>query len=837
MFSTSISFKLYVLLFALTASMSAVYAETSVIADLDVEYTNEFYVIKAQSPLHSSNKIKNQAYRQEALTFDTDRDPVDVILRRTYDLAKHIKTLPGAPDLKELQAKLDQLSSRSAKTDVKNEATRLELFKKIAHVRRRITLSNPLLDFSKILLVKSRLSNNWHCCDQYFGKNFSLGGGVYLLSDVLGDEPKLTDILANAVVQNGRLKGQKLEGSFLSPELSFDGKEILFAHTECEGSDWSSERSFQIFRVNIDGTGLTQLTDGSWNDFDPCYLPNGRIVFISERRGGFGRCHGRPVPTYTLFSMNRDGGDIVPLSYHETNEWNPSVNNDGMIVYTRWDYIDRGDCIAHHPWITFPDGRDPRAIHGNFPSNRRDRPDAEMNIRAIPGSHLYVATASPHHGRSFGSLVIFDPRIEDDGAMAPVKRLTPYSLFPEVERGPNTTISKLSIYGTAYPLSEDYFLCVAAPRQMAPEENIAENLSEQNKRKQVSYGIYILDSFGNRELIYRDPSIHSVDPIPLRLRSRPPIIPHATDVGLPETTGVEPAKMPENTTGTILCMNVYDSRKPWPKGTKIKTLRIIQLYPKATYDVNKPDIGIGSESLTRGVLGEVPVEEDGSVRFTVPAGKSIYFQAIDENGMAIQSMQSATYVHPGESLTCQGCHEPKHKAGSAPRRLAEAAKRGPRKLTPGPAGSQPVTFPQLVQPILDKKCVGCHAKEEKAPDLSGTMMTWNRPGYGGGVTKWSASYIALTTDNYTEANPQKGFAFSFSARPPGRMPAETIPGQFGAGASKLYQMLTKGHHDVKLTPEELKKIILWLDCNSNFYGAYHDLEKQVKGEVVLPLIE
>ena len=825
----------FCVLFAVAAFFDGAYAQQSVIADLDTEYTNEFYVIKNQS--HPGNsKLTEQVYRPDSLTLDMDRDPADVIFRRAEALAMHIETLPGAPDLKELKGRLDKFGARVKKTNVKDIPARLKLFKDIAYVRREITLSNPLLDFSKILLVKSRLSNNWHCCDQYFGKNFSPGGGVYLLSDVLGDEPKLTDILANAVVQNGRLKGQKLEGSFLSPELSFDGKEILFAHTSCKDSDWSSGRSFHIFRVNVDGTDLRQLTDGSWNDFDPCWLPNGRIVFISERRGGFGRCHPRPVPTYTLFSMNRDGGDIVPLSYHETNEWNPSINNDGMIVYTRWDYIDRGDCIAHHPWITFPDGRDPRAIHGNYPTKRHHRPDAEMNVRAIPDSHLYVATAAPHHGRSFGSLVIFDRRIEDDGAMAPVKRLTPNALFPEVERGPNTTISKLSIYGTAWPLSEDYFLCVAAPRQMVPEENIAENPSEQNKRKQVTYGVYILDSFGNRELIYRDPSIHSVDPTPLRLRRRPPIIPHATDVGLPETTGVEPAKIPENATGTILCMNVYDSTKPWPKDTKIKALRIIQIYPKATYDVNKPDIGIGSESLARGVLGEVPVEEDGSVRFTVPAGKTIYFQAIDENGMAIQSMQSATYVHPGESLTCQGCHEPKHKAG-APRRLAEAIKHKPYKLTPGVDGSQPLTFPRLVQPILDKKCVGCHAKEEKAPNLSGEMTTWVRKGYGGGKSKWSNSYISLTTGDYSEGNPQKGFAFSFSARPPGRMPSKTTPGEFGAKASKLYQMLSKGHHDVKLTDEELKRITLWLDCNSNFFGAYHDLEKQAKGQVVLPLIE
>ena len=146
-------------------------------------------------------------------------------------------------------------------------------------------------------------------------------------------------------------------------------------------------------------------------------LPNGRVMFISERRGGFGRCHGRPVPTYTLHSMQPDGSDITCLSFHDTNEWQPSVTHDGMVIYTRWDYVDRGDCIAHHPWITYPDGRDPRALHGNYPTLRGVRPDMEMDIRAIPGSQKFVATAAQHHGQAYGSLVVFDPRIPDDGAV------------------------------------------------------------------------------------------------------------------------------------------------------------------------------------------------------------------------------------------------------------------------------------------------------------------------------------------------------------------------------------------------------------------------------------
>ena len=107
--------------------------------------------------------------------------------------------------------------------------------------------------------------------------------------------------------------------------------------------------------------------------------------------------------------MAADGSDITCLSFHETNEWHPSVTNDGRIIYTRWDYVDRLGCTAHHPWITTLDGRDSRAVHGNF-APRNARPDMELDCRAIPGSQKFVATAAPHHGQAYGSLVLVDPQ-------------------------------------------------------------------------------------------------------------------------------------------------------------------------------------------------------------------------------------------------------------------------------------------------------------------------------------------------------------------------------------------------------------------------------------------
>ncbi|MBT3202245.1 MAG: hypothetical protein HN350_20275 [Phycisphaerales bacterium] len=757
---------------------------------------------------------KNQLANPQWAPLPSETDAASLVARRTGLMLADIKKMKGTPSL---AAEAKALAALSAKAKA-GGGDRTALLGEICKVQRKIAFANPLLKgIDKLLFVKRDQTSN-HICDQYFGNKQRPGGSLYVLSDPFGAKPTLRDILENSVVQKGRLKGKKLAGgSIITPDLSYDAKTIMFAYAQPgRGNVWTPERSFHLFKVNVDGSGLEQLTDGKWNDFDPCFMPNGRIAFISERRGGFGRCHPRPVPTYTLHSMLPDGSDIVALSYHETNEWNPSIDHNGMIVYSRWDYIDRGDCIAHHPWITFPDGRDPRAIHGNYPSNRRARPDAEHHIRAIPGSTRYFATAVPHHGQAFGSLIIFDPHVEDDGAMAPVKRFTPEEKFPETEGGSGR-------YATPWPLNEHYVLCSYNPG----------GLRDRNNRP----ALYLLDGFGNRVLIHRDAKYISQDPIPLRPRKMPPVIPHKTQNGFP-VGHPKQGQAATVKTATIQCMNVYNGQKAWPEGTKIKALRVYQIFPKPTIKVNVPDIGVGSETLVRGVLGTVPVEEDGSVNFTAPAGKLIFFQALDENGMAVQSMQSVTYTHPGETLTCLGCHESRHKT-SAPTSVKTALKRKPSTLKRDVDGSYPVSYARLVQPVLDKKCVPCHTKnaKKKAPNLTGQPDQWKRGGYGGGNPTWTKSYISLTIDSkYTEGGPQKGFAFAFSARPPGRTPTRTFPGQFGARGSKLYPHLQK-HHDLKLTPEELHRITLWLDSNSLFYGAYHKLEEQRKGELIMPPLE
>ena len=702
------------------------------------------------------------------------------LAERLHDGAKGDVLAPLEKALRALKNGLDEPAL--------SDSDRRALYLEARWLCRRIAFSNPLLEFDELLFIERHdAAGVFHMCDQYYGFNAVPGGGLFILREPFSDTPSLRNVLEDSAVEAGRLAGTRLAGgAFLSPELSFDGTEILFAYTQAQGKDleWSPTSSYHLFRVGVDGSGLVQLTDGSWNDFDPCYLPSGRVVFVSERRGGYLRC-GRHCPTYTMFSMAPDGGDIRTLSYHETHEWHPSVNHDGMLVYTRWDYVDRDTNIAHHIWTCFPDGRDPRTSHGNYPDAREERPWMEMSIRAIPGSHKYVATAAAHHGHAFGSLVMIDPRVRDDGAMAQLTRLTPEVPFPEAEKNLRP-IEECMVYGTPWPLSEDDYLCAYDPTSK-------------------NHGIYWIDRFGNKELLYRNPAIAAMSPIPLRARPVPPIVPDQTEPGAE--------------TATVAVTNVYTSDFDWPSDAHVAALRIIQVLPKTTPPPNEPRIGVADQTNARAVLGTVPVETDGSAHFTVPAGRLLYFQALDEDGLAIQSMRSGAYFQPGERLVCAGCHEPKHEAPPAPREVSLALQRDPSSITPEFAEANPFSFVRLVQPVLDRKCVSCH-EEKGALDLHGNIE---------GEFGWTRSYSNLAKD----------FGFYFNVRNGSvndgvHGGVRTIAGEFGARVAPLRPYLDEGHYGVSLTSEERHRITLWLDCNSEFYGAYENTLAQAQGEIVEP---
>ena len=660
-----------------------------------------------------------------------------------------------------------------------------------------------LADLDNILFIKRQYLptqdhfSGGHMCDQYHGFNAVPGGGLFVLENVLSGSPSERNVLANSTCANGPHQGQKLEGGgFLSPDVNYDGNQIVFAYTDIGGQRgvWNEASTFHIFKVNADGSGLTQLTEGPHNDFDPVWLPDGRIAFISDRRGGFGRCHQRSVPVYTLHVMNADGTGIEAISLHETNEWHPSVDQNGLLLYTRWDYVDRGSNQVHHAWVTTPNGLDARAIGTNYATRNNVTPRMLLNIRSIPGTNKLVGTATAHHQQAYGSLVILDPDIEDDDGMAQYTVLTPDAGFPEATVGQNDDHK----YATAWPIDEDRFLVVHDPQ--SNEHGLT------NKR----FDIYLIDSQGNKKRIYGDPSISCLDPIPLAPRQVPPVIPSDR---LVEPT--EPA--------VVTLLDVYDSLLPLPPGTEITDLRVVQVYPKATPNTIEPRLGhsaiLYNDQNGRGSLGTVPVESDGSASFLLPPGKPVFFQALDADGLVVQTMRSATYAVPGSwRLTCQGCHERRYRAPRPRDRMPLAMLRAPSELQPEADGSNPISYARLVQPILDTHCADCHEGNSQTFSLS-------QGNYQSDPDRFFASYRNL--EPYIAYH---DYPYDFG-------PAVTTPGEFGARTSYLYPFLANGHQGVTLSDEELRTIAMWMDLNSDMYADGYQRDAQARGEVITPTVE
>ena len=760
--------------------------------------------------------------------------------RRVYDSQKRYANL--RPTLPDSQEQMEKMREELAKAKEEAPADpRRPLFDRACAVRREIVMANPLLQFDAIVCMleqpgKGRIMEQGRAC---WGKR-PLGGGPAILTNFKTNNAKslkIQDVLAGVTVSNGRWKGKPLRGAFSGLELSYDGTFLLFAATV-------DRMAWDVFRFTLATKKLEQLTDMPTDDFDPHELPDGRIMFTSTRRGGVGRCNLPPQSaTYTLHSMEPDGSDVIALSFHETNEWSPTVSHQGRIIYTRWDYLDRSWGAAHHLWQCFPDGRNPRNLHGNYPlphsgfqeentpfedyhnkayeitSGRYLRPDAEIGFRPVPNSQKYVATAVGHHEGFSGSLIMVDPSIPDDHIMSQVRRLTPEVQFPESEQRHRYGWADDS-YGTPWPLSEDFYLC------------------------NHLYGVYVLDRFGNREVLYNTDGgpFRVRDAVPMQARKRPPVIPPATWQG-------KRRNLPDHKRATIKVVNCYEMDTPLPEGTKVKWMRLVQVLPylntKATGGRTYRGLSRFDDSVGRMPLGVVPVEEDGSVYCEAPIECTLYFQLLDENGMAVHSMRSATYVHPGEQMTCIGCHEtPQDAAPSIGR--PEAFRRLPSKITPEvSSGIIPYNFVKLVkEPVFDKKCLPCHQKHnDKYPPKMVKDEKTNRE------TDLNASKRVPDLTYWSLANPKWIFGYpgekNHCLRRVGNGGSRTTPGRLGAHASGLMPLLKTApqHEELKktLTADDWRRITIWLDMNSNNIcwtdNDYDTINKQVAGEAVPPPID
>ncbi len=707
-------------------------------------------------------------------------------LRLAEDLGR--RGVSVAAEVQRLRQIGEQL--RQLPPGVPNESQQ-RLFLEARGAVRDLALRNPLLDFDKILFVKQAPGRFPHMSDQFYGWWSRPGGGVFLLEAFKSKEPKVRCLTADMP-----------DGSFMRPELSYDGKKVLFAYckyyakladepNKASKSNVPEDAFYHLFETSLDGGPRRQLTRGRYDDFNGVYLPDGNIIFLSTRKGmsiqcskantaatvaadlpdSYVRCGGdnyRPVPVFTLHGMDAGGENLRPLSAFENFEYTPSVANDGRILYTRWDYIDRFNGNFFSLWSTNPDGTNAQLVYGNYTA----RPQVKFEARAIPHSQKLVVTAGAHHSNIGGSLILVDRSRGMEEAM-PIVRLTPDTPFPETE----TSVD--FYYANPYPLSEEHYLVAWSDRKLPPHCRV--DGTEQNPINAT--GLYLYDAFGNLNLLYRDPQISSGCPIPVRARPRP----HAY---------ASTVQWDGQQEGNILLQNVYEGMPGVAQGT-VKRLRVVGVPPKTQPYMNQPNIGVSGEDPAKYVLGTVPVEADGSAYFRVPSGVSLFFQALDARGLAVQTMRSLTYVQPQQTLSCIGCHESRETAPSTAQ-FPVALSRGPSKLTLGPAGSWPLRFDQLVQPVLDRSCVACHKPGSKDRE---------------------AAQLDLTTPKSYENLLNFGGKDLYNLV---RERDRSLVGETPARKSKLYALLTaeKGHAGVRLDAGDLQRLITWMDVYGHRQGHY-----------------
>ncbi|MCS7304285.1 MAG: discoidin domain-containing protein [Thermoguttaceae bacterium] len=754
--------------------------------------------------------------------------PMELVMERGRLLADRLVQMGAA--IQEHREALERAASEWARlpADAPDELRRRIYFQARWAVR-RMALANPLLNFDQILFVKRIPPAFPHMSDQYYGWWSRGGGGIYILEGFRQEPVQAQTIQLpagepTAFPAAGRrdpIVGPRLRcltegwpvGSFIRPELSYDGTKVLFAyaryyphvHTipdKVNKDNLPEDAFYHLYEMRLDGGGVRRLTRGKYDHFDGRYLPDGRIVFLSTRKGqavqtpsskvqssedasarpdSYVRCGGdnaRPVPVYTLHLMDSDGGNLRPISAFENFEWYPAVAWDGRILYARWDYIDRpnGDFLSL--WSTNPDGTNPQLVYGNF----THRPQCVFQARPIPGSTKLIFTASAHHSNVGGSLVILDRRLGTEG-QGPIRRITPEVVFPETEGWPQ------HYYTDPWPLSEEFFLVAWSDRPLPP---CAYPYVADERNPAAPTGIYLLDVFGNMELLYRDPTIGSWDPIPVQARPKPPMIAH-------QTAAAKPPQLEHLEIGYFLLQDVYRGLGSVAQGS-IRRLRIVAVVPKLQPHMNQPNLGISSQDPGKFVLGTVPVEPDGSAYFQVPAGVPVFFQALDAEGYAVQTMRTLTYVQPGTTLSCIGCHENRDTA-PAVGSLPMAARRAPSRVRPGPEGSWPLRYDRLVQPVLDKYCVRCHRPDGPDPKAARYDLTPAK------------SYENLL--NYADRDLHK-LAFERDRSVVGQMPARQ---------SKLLRRILGNNAAFRSDPDALERMQTWMDTYAHRQGHFSDQQE------------
>ena len=641
-------------------------------------------------------------------------------------------------------------------------------------LRRAILMSNPALDFDKIVVTRYNLpnnarsamapslgtqNNNWS--SQLSCRRTGYDAQIVELSDIRSDKP------------TERLIYKGTNGNVVTDvQLHWDANRMIFTSQD-------DRRHYQVFEVPVDGgqaKQLTQLPEADVEFFDASYLPSGKLIVTTNLGySGVPCVNGSDaVGSFSLYDPSNH--QMRRLTFDQDNVWNPTVMSDGKVLYTRWEYTDLMHYYSRINFTMNPDGTSQKALFGSgalFPNSTFD-------MQQIPGTaNSFIGVISGHHGvaRS-GRLIIFDPQKARKGVEGMVQEV-PFSKRPIVPLVKDGLVDGVwPQFIKPHPITDKYFFVTA---KLSPDG---------------LWGVYMVDVFDNVTLVAEVPGAGLINPIPVFKKPTPPVI--------PETVPMDLSAAPK--TATVFIQDIYEGEglRGVPRGT-VKALRVLSFEFAYLHSLSDHVAqGIQSGWDIKRELGVVPIEADGSALFTIPANTTISLQPLDSTGSAIQLMRSWFVGMPGETVSCVGCHEDQNMIAMPKRTIASQSK--PREITTPEGGIRPFTFELEIQPILDRACVACHNGDKLAGGIDYTGGRMEDLSDWAGKRFYSKSYLAFHPYFYRQG-------------PEAEM-AVLNPYEYHVSNSEMIQMLRKGHHGVQLTPYEWNRLTTWVDFNLPYHSAF-----------------
>ena len=640
--------------------------------------------------------------------------------------------------------------------------------------KKAILLGNPLLDADKIVAVRYKLgstarqamapslgtqANNWS--NQESARRSGFDAEIVELSNLRGDM-QMKSIFKPIVP----------DASIADLRMHWDANRVMFTTLMGE-----NDKRWNVYEVKLDGTGCKKLIENEEPDlefYDGTYLPDGRIIANSNIGYQGVPCVSGDDPVGNMVLYTPEQKNLRRLTFDQDANWNPVVMNNGRVMYTRWEYTDLTHYYSRIVMHMNPDGTENKALYGSGSMF----PNSTFDIQPLPGhGSAFVGIISGHHGvaRS-GRLIIFDPTKGRKNVQGMVQEI-PHRNRPIQELIKDELVNGVwPQFVKPTPLNDKYFL-------------VAAKLDPQSL-----WGLYLVDIYDNVTCLMQAEGEGYISPILVKETKTPPAIPDRVKLNEKEAT--------------IFIQDIYEGEglRGIPRGT-VKELRLHAYeyaYVKTRSDHNWHGIQSGWD--IKRLLGTVPVEEDGSAIFKVPANTPISIQPIDKDGVAVQWMRSWVTGQPGEVVSCIGCHEDQNQIPIPKRVMASQKAAVPLKAPEG--GVRSFTFDLEIQPILDRACIACHNGEGKAFDLRGGKK--DKLGYG-------TSYLNIHP--YVHRQGGEGDMVVLQ------------PYEYHPNTSELVRILKKGHHNVKLTDAEWLKLYNWIDYNAPDKGYF---DANVLGKEIIP---